>query len=90
VGPSLVPAGIPDALLDPTLELYNGEGSLIFQNDDWRSDQEQQIIDSHVPPSDDRESAIVATLTPGAYTAIVRGVGNSTGVALVEIYRIAP
>ena len=90
IGPSLTQLGIPDALVDPTLELYNGDGSLIFQNDNWRSDQEQQILDSALAPSDDRESAIIATLTPGPYSAIVRGAGNSTGIALFEIYKLTP
>jgi hypothetical protein len=86
IGPSLAAAGISGALTDPILELHDSQGSLIFQNDNWGGDQKQQIIDSTIPPSDDRESAIVATLAPGAYTAIVRGAGNATGVALVEVY----
>ena len=90
IGPSLTQLGIPDALANPTLELHNGDGSLVLQNDNWRSDQEQQILDSALAPSDDRESAIIATLIPGSYTAIVRGAGNSTGIALFEIYRLTP
>ena len=90
IGPSLIQAGIPDALLDPTLELYNGDGSLIAQNDNWRSDHEQQILDSTLAPTDDRESAIFATLTAGPYSAIVRGAHNSTGTAVVEIYKPLP
>jgi hypothetical protein len=86
IGPSLTSAGVVGALQNPILELHDSDGSLIFQNDDWRSDQEQQIIGSTVPPSDDRESAIVATLPSGAYTVIVRGAEDTTGVALVEIY----
>jgi hypothetical protein len=88
IGPSLSAFGIGNALRDTTLELHNGSGSLIFSNDDWRSAQEQQIIATGVPPTDDRESAIVATLDPGNYTAIVRGKGNTTGVALVEVYAL--
>jgi hypothetical protein len=88
IGPSLTHSGIPDALVDPTLELYNGDGALLFQNDNWRSDQEQQILASALAPSDERESAIIATLMP--YTAVVRGAGNSTGIALFEIYRLTP
>jgi hypothetical protein len=85
IGPSL--SGIvPGVLQDTLLELHDGSGSLILANDDWRTTQEQQIIDTTVPPKDDRESAIVATLNPGNYTAIVRGKGNTTGVALVEVY----
>jgi sugar lactone lactonase YvrE len=86
IGPSLAAFKIPSPLADPTLELHDGSGSLIFANDDWRTTQEQQIIDTTVPPTDDHESAIVATLNPGNYTAIVRGKANTTGVALVEVY----
>ncbi len=88
LGPSLRAAGLAGTLPDPTLELRDREGSLIFQNDNWRSTQEQQIIDSTIAPLDDRESAIIATLSPGAYTAIARGAGDSTGVALVEVYSL--
>lgn len=88
IGPSLSAFGISGALQDPALELHNGDGSLIFGNDNWRADQEQQILESTIPPSDDRESAIVAFLPPGNYTALVRGTANSTGVALVEIYNL--
>jgi hypothetical protein len=88
IGPSLSAAGVAGALADPILELHNSDGSLIFQNDNWRSNQEEQIIASSVPPTDNMESAIVATLNPGAYTAIVRGAGDTTGVALVEVYAL--
>ena len=90
IGPSLGAAGVSGVLLDPVLELHDSQGSLIFQNDNWRSDQEQQIIDSTVPPLNDKEAAIVATLPPGAYTAIVHGTGSTTGVALVEVYSLDP
>jgi hypothetical protein len=88
IGPSLASAGVLDPLLDPVVELYDVNGSLIFTNDNWRSDQESQIIDSTLPPADDREAAIVATLPPGAYSAIVRGARGSTGVALFEVYAL--
>jgi hypothetical protein len=86
IGPSLTAFGIGNALQDPTIELHDGNGATIGTNDDWRSDQEQAIINTSVPPKDDRESAIVSTLSPGAYTAILRGKSNTTGVALVEVY----
>jgi hypothetical protein len=86
IGPSLQPHNVERPLPDPTLELRDGSGSLIASNDDWRSDQEQEIIDTGVPPTDDRESALVRTLTPGNYTAIVRGKADVTGVGLVEVY----
>jgi len=85
IGPSL--NGIlPGALQDTILELHDSSGATLLSNDDWRSDQEQQIIDTTVQPTDNRESAIVATLSPGAYTGIVRGKDSATGVALVEVY----
>jgi hypothetical protein len=83
IGPSLTGAG---ALVDPTLELHDGNGAVIASNDNWRSDQEAEIIATGIPPSNDLESAIVRDLAPGSYTAIVRGVNNTTGVALVEAY----
>ncbi len=87
IGPSL--NGIlSGALQDTVLELHDGSGSLINSNDDWRTTQEQEIIDTTVPPTDNRESAIVATLGPGNYTGIVRGKDNTTGVALVEVYSL--
>jgi hypothetical protein len=93
IGPSLSSAGVADALQDTTLELYDGNGVSIATNDNWKtrpdgSSQEADIQASTIPPPDDRESAIVATLRPGNYTAIVRGKGDSTGVALVEAYQI--
>jgi hypothetical protein len=88
IGPSLATEDIAGALADPILELHGQDGSLIYENDNWRSVQEQQITDTTIPPTNDRESAIIATLTPGKYTAIVRGANNSTGVALVEVYNL--
>jgi hypothetical protein len=88
IGPSLAGFGVPNALQDPTLELHDGNGGIIGYNDDWRSDQEAGISATGIPPTDNRESAILRTLSPGAYTAIVRGGGNSTGVALVEAYQL--
>jgi len=88
IGPSLSGAGIQDALQDPVLQLFNGNGSMIFENDDWRSAQQDQINGSGMAPGDDRESAIIATLQPGSYTAIVRGKNDTIGVALVEIYNL--
>ena len=83
IGPSL---NISGKLADPTLELRDGNGGLIRSNDNWRSDQEAEIIATTIPPSNDLESAIVQTLTPGNYTAILRGVNGTTGIAVVEAY----
>jgi hypothetical protein len=86
IGPTLP---VPGAMADPTLELHDGMGNLIVSNDNWRSTQEAEIIATTIPPSNDLESAIVATLGPGEYTAIVRGTNNTTGVALVEAYQLS-
>jgi predicted outer membrane repeat protein len=88
IGPSLVSAGVGNALPDPTLELYDGNGTLLAFNDNWKDSQQAEIQATGVPPTNDLESAIVATLNPypATYTAIVRGVNDTTGVALVEVY----
>jgi hypothetical protein len=85
IGPSLP---VPGVLGDPTLELRDGNGALIASNDNWRSDQEAEIVATGIPPSNNLESAIVQNLPPDAYTAIVRGKDNTTGVALVEAYAL--
>jgi autotransporter-associated beta strand protein len=88
IGPSLV--SLPSHLADPTLELHDNAGGLIFSNDNWmESTQAQEIIDTGIPPSDQHEAAIVATLDPGSYTAVMRGVNNTTGVGVVEVYDLA-
>ena len=88
IGPSLNIAG---KLADPTLELRDGNGGLIRSNDNWRTgDQEADIIATTIPPTNDLESAIVATLPANnaSYTAIVRGVDTTTGIAVVEVYAL--
>jgi len=99
IGPELTPFGIPDALADPTLELHDGTGALIASNDNWQttviggiitSNQVSAIQNSGRAPTQPSESAIIATLQPGNYTAIVRGRNNTTGVALVEVYDLNP
>jgi hypothetical protein len=95
IGPELIQYGVPNPLYNPTLELHDGTGALIASNDNWVStiiggiithNQVRDIMNSGHAPSDGRESAIIADLPPGNYTAIVRGVDNMTGVALVEVY----
>jgi hypothetical protein len=88
LGPSLAKYGVTGNLSDPILDLYNGNGSKIFTNDNWKSSQKSQIIATSLAPTDDRESAILATLAPGNYTAMVHGAKNTTGVALVEVYSV--
>jgi hypothetical protein len=85
LGPSLPVEG---NLTDPMLELFDGNGVLLRSNDNWRTDQSAEIIATSIPPSNDAEAAIVATLAPAPYTAIVRGANGTTGVALVEIYAL--
>lgn len=84
-GPTLKKYGIDTDLEDPTLELHDSNGGVI-SNDNWRETQEAEIIATTIPPLDDREPAIVATLVPGNYTAIVRGQDDTTGIAVVEAY----
>lgn len=87
IGPSLGAAGVVDPLLDPILELHDQNGALIESNDNWKQNQ-AEVEATGLAPGDDRESAIVITLAPGPYTAIVRGANSLTGVALVEAYDI--
>jgi hypothetical protein len=86
IGPTLTRFGVTNALPDPTLSLHDGNGVLITFNDDWKDTQENTIFGTGLAPADDLESAIAATLTPGSYTAIVRGYENATGNGLVEVY----
>jgi hypothetical protein len=88
LGPELTAHGVPGALQNPTLELHDSHGSLIAFNDNWQDSQRTEIIATGLAPTDNRESAIVTTLPPGNYTAIVHGLNGSTGVALVEVYKL--
>ena len=85
IGPSL---GIAEQLQDPTLELFDSQGNALASNNDWRDTQEAEIAATGIPPSDGRESAIVRTLPPSNYTAIVRGLKDGTGIGLVEVYAL--
>ena len=87
LGPSLAPFGIQNALLDPTLEVHNENGGVTL-NDDWQSDANSAALPPSLQPGDPRESAILSTLAPGNYTAIVRGKSGAEGVALVEVYNL--
>ena len=86
LGPSLTSLGVVGALQDPNLEVRDSNGALLYSNDNWRSTQEAEIIRTTIPPTDDRESAILASLPPGDYTALVSGVGATTGIGLIEVY----
>ena len=101
IGPELFepPFNITNALANPTLELHDGTGNLIATNDNWQttmlgeiitSNQTSEIQNSGHAPTAASESAIIANLPPGNYTAIVRGVNNTTGIALVEVCDLNP
>jgi hypothetical protein len=85
IAPSLPLSG---TLPDPTLELHDGNGTTIASDDNWKDSQQGDIQSTTIPPTNDLESAIVRTLDPGNYTAIVRGVNNTTGIAVVEVYNL--
>jgi hypothetical protein len=91
IGPS---SGVTGALSDPTLELFSGD-TLIASNNDWktRSDgtsQQAEVEATSIPPTNELESALVRTLAPGPYTAVLRGNGGGTGIGLVEVYDLTP
>src|SRR6266542_3291773 len=99
IGPELTQYGVHDALANPTLELHNGTGALIASNNNWATtiiggiitvNQVHEIQASGYAPGDPFESAIIADLPAGNYTAIVRGVNDMTGVALTEVYNLSP
>jgi hypothetical protein len=87
IGPSLTQFGVQGALQATTLELHDSNGSVI-SNEGWRNTQESAIQATTIPPSNDNEAAILATLAPGNYTAVVRGKNNTTGIAVVEAYNL--
>ena len=99
IGPELTRYGVPNALANPTLELHNNTGALIASNNNWATtiiggiitvSQVRDIQTSGYAPGDPFESAIIADLPAGNYTAVVRGLNNMTGVALVEVYDLSP
>jgi len=93
IGPSLAPFGITDALANPTLEIHDATNATVATNDDWKitqvgglitGDQSAEINASQLAPSNDFESAIIADLAPGSYTAVVCGFGNTVGTGVVD------
>jgi hypothetical protein len=94
IGPSLTRYGLVDVLADPVLELHGPTGFVTITNDNWRDTQEAEIQATGLPPTNNLESAIVVTLPPGNYTAIVRANGPTalarSGLALVEVYDLLP
>ena len=91
IGPSLAAADVSGALANPTLTLHSANGDVIAENDDWPASADKQVIaDTTIAPTDALESAIITNLQAGNYTAVVTGAGETTGVALVEIYDLTP
>jgi hypothetical protein len=95
IGPSLPPSQVTNPLADPVLELHDANGTTVETNDNWKftsngSSQQAAIEATGIPPTNDLESAILESLTPGAYTAIVSGKNGGTGVAVIEVYRLSP
>ncbi len=86
-GPSLTGAGVDGALLDPTLDFYRGS-ELILSNDNWKTTDKSAIEATGLAPANDKESAILVTLDPGSYSAVVRGKNNTTGIGIVEVYQM--
>jgi plastocyanin len=88
IGPTLSESGISGALADPTLDLRDGNGAVVRSNNNWKESQQAEIEATGIPPKNDLEAAVVAMLSPGPYTAIVAGGGNTTGIGLVEVYQL--
>ena len=88
IGPSLSASGVPGPLQDPTLELFDANGSSIAFNDNWMDTQEDEILATGLAPTNPSESAILEVQEAGSFTAVVRGVNNTTGIALVEAYHL--
>jgi hypothetical protein len=88
LGPSLAAVGVPNVLANPTLELRNSDGTLLVSDNDWQDNPAQAAIvtAAGLAPSNNLEAAIAATLPPGAYTALLAGLNNGTGIGLVEVY----
>jgi len=98
LGPFLTQFGITDALANPTLEIHDANNATVATNNDWKvtqvgglitGDQSAEISGSQLAPTNDLESAIIANLAPGSYTAVVRGLGNTTGTGIVDAYDIS-
>lgn len=88
LGPSLAGAGVSGVLADPILDLYNANGVLLASNNNWKATQQSALEATGLAPASDAESALLTSLPAGPYTAIVRGMNNSSGVALVEVYTL--
>jgi hypothetical protein len=90
IGPSLGAFGVPNVLGDPLLELHDGNGALIRANNDWRETQEVALQNTGLAPTNNLESAILISIPPGNYTAVLKGADGGTGNGLVEVYKLTP
>jgi hypothetical protein len=90
IGPSLIHNGLTDVLADPVIELHGPGGFTTVINDNWKDTQQAAIAATGLAPTNDLESAIDATLAPGAYTVVVKGKNSSQGIGLVEVYDLSP
>ena len=86
LGPSLKPFGVSNALPDTTLQLRNQQGAILLENDDWESDQKEELQNTGLQPSHPLEAALVTIIAPGQYTAHVRGKGNDSGIGVVQVF----
>jgi hypothetical protein len=86
VGPSLSAFGVSNALSDTTLQLRDQNGIIVLENDDWKTDQQQELESTGLQPTNDLEAALLATIQPGQYTAQVRGKGQASGIGVVQVY----
>lgn len=86
IGPSLTAGGVPGALANPKVTLFNSQAQIVATNNNWQDSQAAEITATGLAPTNPNEAAIVATLAPGNYTAVVEGEGGTSGVALVEFY----
>ncbi|HEV3409596.1 MAG TPA: hypothetical protein VG095_04845, partial [Chthoniobacterales bacterium] len=88
IGPSLAQHGISGALADPSIEIRDSNSALIATNADWADTEEAEIQATSLAPANAQEAAAIITVAPGAYTVIVRGSGGTTGIGLIEVYRL--
>lgn len=89
IGPSLGAFGVPDPLADPSLEIHDGNGATVQTNNNWRDTQEAALQNTGLAPSDDLESAILISVPPGNYTAVMQGADAGVGNGLVEVYSLS-
>ena len=88
LGPTLAQFGVSEALADPVVSLFDGNGNLVSTNNNWKDTQQTAILATGLAPPNDLEAAILAPVSAGNYTAILSGSGGGTGIGLVEVYKL--